>query len=66
MQWIIFIYVYDPNLIPPLCVTGRGLPVLNEEGLPASSDADKGNWLSEATTSEVQISHESIVFYSLK
>ncbi|XP_028792063.1 peroxisome biogenesis factor 10-like [Neltuma alba] len=33
---------------------GRGLPVLNEEGLPVSSDTDKGNWLSDTTHSESQ------------
>lgn len=50
------------NLTPLPCITGHGLPVLNEEGNLATPDADKGSWVSESSSSEVQLSLKIILF----
>lgn len=49
------------SLIPLSCITGHGLPVLNEEGTLATPDIDKGSWVSESSSSEVQFSHQIIL-----
>jgi len=49
------------NLIPVSCTTGHGLPVLNEEGTLATPDIDRGSWVPDSSSSEVQFSHYIIL-----
>jgi len=54
---------YCLYLTPLPCITGHGLPVLNEEGNLASPEADKGSWGSGSSSYEVQLSHPIILFF---
>lgn len=55
--------IFCHNLALLLCITGHGLPVLNEEGNLASPEADEGSWVSGSSSSEVQLSHQIILFF---